>query len=153
MSLEEMKARGRRIADELFTQGDLAVADEILAADLVHHTSTTYVEGAEGAKQFVRALRRAFPDLRGIVEDEIAEGDKVVLRIACSGTHEGEFLGILPTGKRATWQVIDIQRMGPDGKFVEHWSTADLLGLLQQLGVAPALASPQAVGMAVEEVA
>jgi predicted ester cyclase len=140
MAPEELKARARRIADELLTQGDLAVADEVLAPDIVHHAPDPRATGLEGAKRFVRELRRAFPDLCAIVEDEVAEGDKVVQRITCSGTHEGEYLGLSPTGKRATWQVIGIQRMGAEGKFVEHWSTADLLGVLLQLGAVPAAA-------------
>ncbi len=137
MTLEEMKTRARRIADELFSQGDLAVADEILATDLIHHTPETHVEGSEGAKQFVLALRRAFPDLSATVEDQIAEGDKVAQRIRWSGTHEGEFFGVPPTGKRVTAELMEIHRIGPDGKITEHWSASDELGLLRQLGALP----------------
>ncbi len=140
MTPEEMKTRARRIADELFNQGDLAVADEILAPNLIHHTPETHVEGSEGAKQFVLALRRAFPDLSATVEDQIAEGDKVVQRIRWSGTHEGEFFGVPPTGKRVTAELMEIHRMGPDGKIAEHWSSMDQLALLQQLGAMPATA-------------
>ncbi len=140
MTPEEMKTRARRIADELFSQGDLAVADEILAPNLIHHTPETHVEGSEGAKQFVLALRRAFPDLSATVEDQIAEGDKVVQRIRWSGTHEGEFFGVPPTGKRVTAELMEIHRMGPDGKIAEHWSSMDQLALLQQLGAMPATA-------------
>ncbi len=141
MTLNEMKARVRRIADELFSQGDLAVADEILARDLIHHTPQTHVEGNEGAKQFVQDLRRAFPDLSATVEDQIAEGDKVVQRIRWSGTHEGEFFGVPPTGKHVTTELMEIHRMGPDGKIAEHWSSMDRLGVLQQLGAIPAAGS------------
>ncbi len=137
MTPEEMKSRARRIADELFSQGDLAVADEILAPDLIHHTPETHVEGSEGAKQFVLALRRAFPDLAATVEDQIAEGDKVVQRIRWSGTHAGEFFGVPPTGKHVTAELIEIHRLGPDGKIAEHWTGMDQLSLLQQLGAMP----------------
>ena len=137
MTPEEMKACARRIADELFSQGDLAVADEILAPDLVHHTPTTHVEGSEGAKRFVLALRRAFPDLSATVEDQIAEGDKVVQRIRWSGTHQGEFLGVPPTDRHVTAEVMEIHRIGPDGMIAEHWSASNDLGLLQQLGALP----------------
>ena len=88
-------------------------------------------------KQWVRALRRAFPDLRAIVEDEIAEGDTVVQRLTLSGTHRGTFLGLPATGRRATWQLVAIQRLGRDGKFAEHWSSPDLFDLLRQLGALP----------------
>ncbi len=137
MTPEEMKACARRIADELFSQGDLAVADEILAPDLIHHTPETHVEGSEGAKRFVQALRRAFPDLAATVEDQIAEGDKVAQRIRWSGTHEGEFFGVPPTGKRITLELMEVHRIGPDGKIAEHWSSMDQLGLLRQLGAIP----------------
>lgn len=125
MSLEEMKARARRIPEELFTQGDLAIADDIFAPDVA------------STKRWVAALRRAFPDLCAIVEDEIAEGDTVVQRLTYRGTHAGTFLGFPPTGNRAIWQAMEIRRLGPDGKFTEQWMVADLLGVLQQLGALP----------------
>jgi len=139
MLTEELKAYARRVPEELLTQGDLAVADEVLDPDCIYHTFASLTTGAEGIKQWVTALRRAFPDLRAIVEDEIAEGDTVVQRITCSGTHRGEYLGIPPTGKRATWQLVAIQHLGQGGKFAEHWSSADLFGLLHQLGAASAV--------------
>jgi predicted ester cyclase len=84
------------------------------------------------------ALRRALPDLRAIVEDEIAEGDAVVQRLTLSGTHEGSLCGVPPSGRRATWPLVVILRLGPDGRFAEHWSSWDLLDLLRQLGAVPA---------------
>jgi predicted ester cyclase len=137
MPTEELKVRARRLPDELLTQGDLAVADEFLAVDCVHHSPAPLLPGVEGVKQWVRTLRRAFPDLRAIVEDEIAEGDTVVQRLTLSGTHAGKFLGIAPTGRRVAWQLVAIQRLGRDGKFAEHWSSPDLFGLLRQLGALP----------------
>ncbi len=145
MSPEELKAHARRVPDELLTQGDLAVADAVFAPDLVPHGPLPHAPGVAGAKQLALALRRAFPDLCAVVEAEIAEGDTVVQRIACSGTHAGEFLGLPPTGRRATWQLVEIQRIGPDGKVAEHWTSWDQLGLLQQLGAIPA---PEPAGAA-----
>ena len=127
MTPDEMKARARRIVDELFSQGDLTVADEILAPDLIHHTPETHVEGREGAKQFVLALRRAFPDLAATVEDQIAEGDKVVQRIRWSGTHAGEFFGVPPTGLHVTAEVMEIQCIGTDVKICEHYEASKYL--------------------------
>jgi predicted ester cyclase len=138
MSPEELKAHARRVPEELLTQGDLSVADAIFAPDLVHHGSHPHAPGIAGTKQFVLALRRAFPDLCAIVEDEIAEGDRVVQRLTLSGTHRGEYCGLPPTGRRATWQFVAIQRIGHDGKVTEHWSSPDLFGLLRQLGALPA---------------
>jgi predicted ester cyclase len=133
MSPEELKAHARRIPEELLTQGDLSVADAVFAPDLIHYEPTLHAPGVAGTKQFVLALRRAFPDLRAVVEDEIAAGDTVVQRITCSGTHKGEYCGIPPTGKRVTWQLVTIQRLGHDSRFAEHWSSPDLFGLLRQL--------------------
>lgn len=138
MSPEQLKAHARRVPDELLTQGDLAVADAVFAPDLVHHGPTPYAPGVAGAKQFILALRRAFPDLRATVEDEIAEDDRVVQRLTLSGTHRGEYRGLPPTGRRATWQLVAIQRIGPDGKIAEHWASPDLFDLLRQLGALPA---------------
>jgi steroid delta-isomerase-like uncharacterized protein len=143
MSPEELKLRARRVPEEVLTQGDLAVLDELLAADCLLHAHAAFAPGAEGVKQWVRALRRAFPDLCAIVEAEIAEGDLVVQRLTISGTHAGLFCGIPPTGKRASWPLVSIQRLGPDGKCAEHWSSWDQLGVLRQLGVGLAAASDE----------
>jgi steroid delta-isomerase-like uncharacterized protein len=140
MPTEELKARARRLPDELLTQGDLAVADELLAPDCLHHAPGPLAPGVEGVKRWVRTLRRSFPDLRAIVEDEVVEGDTVVQRLTLSGTHAGEFLGIPPTGKRVTCQLIAIQRLDLGGKVAEHWALWDQLGLLRQLGAPPNVA-------------
>ena len=100
MSPDELKAHARRVPEELLTQGDLAVADAVFGPNLVHHGPTPHAPGVAGAKQFALALRRAFPDLCAIVEDEIAEGDTVVQRLTLSGTHRGEYCGLPPTGRR-----------------------------------------------------
>ena len=91
MSPDELKARARRLPDELLTQGDLAVADEVLAPDCTCHAPATLAPGVAGAKRWVTALRRAFPDLSAVVEAEIAEGDTVVQRIARLGRWLGCF--------------------------------------------------------------
>lgn len=138
MSPEELRARARRLPEELLTQGDLAVADEIIAPACAHHAPTPLAPGVAGMKRWVLALRHAFPDLCTIVEDEIAEGDTAVQRITACGTHSAEFLGLPPTGRRVTFEVVAINRFGPDGKIDEHWSVVDMLTLLQQLGTLPA---------------
>jgi steroid delta-isomerase-like uncharacterized protein len=133
MAPDELKAYARRFPEELLTQGDLAVADEVLALDCLHHAPALLAPGIEGIKRWARALRRAFPDLRAVVEDEIAEGDRVLQRMTLSGTHRGEYCGLPPTNRRATWQLLAIQRLGPDGKFAELWTSWDQLSVLQQL--------------------
>ena len=88
-------------------------------------------------RQQFDGFRRAFPDFRATILDQIAEGDKVVTRKVFHGTHEGELMGIPPTGREVEIQVIDIVRLA-DGRIVEHRNVVDRLGLLQQLGALPA---------------
>ena len=129
---DDLKARARRIAQEMFTQGDLAVADEVFAAGCRHHLT-----GEVGMAQWITALRRAFPDLCATIADEVAEGDTVMQRLALAGTHRGPLLGIPPCGRRARWQVAMVLHAGPAGAFAEHWSIWDPLDLLRQLGGPP----------------
>jgi predicted ester cyclase len=138
MSTEENTARMRRIPEEVFNRGDLAVADELFAADYAEHFPLPpgFPTGVAGLKAFVAGLREALPDFRYTLEDEIAVGDKVVQRLTGRGTMRGAFLGMPPTGKQATWTEIHIARVA-GGKLVEHWAAIDQLGMLQQLGVIP----------------
>jgi steroid delta-isomerase-like uncharacterized protein len=137
MSTEENKTLARRLF-EIFGTGDLALADELIAADVIDHQALPGMPpGREGFKQFVSIFHAAFPDLHVTVEDLIAEGDKVVGRTTMRGTHQGEFMGIPPTGKQCTISGIDIIRFA-NGQVVEHWGNSDDLGLMQQLGVIPA---------------
>lgn len=139
---QENKALVRRAIEEVYNQGNLAIVDELVASDFVMHSASDEIHGPAGAKQFVTMLREAFPDLHVTIEDQIADGDKVVTRWSSEGTHLGEFQGIPPTGKHGMMTGIDIDRVG-GGKIVECWVNEDDLGLLQQLGVIPA---PEPVG-------
>ena len=135
-SIEENKAMTRRIF-EVFNTGNLALADELIATNVVDHQAPPGIEpGLAGFKQIVTMFRTAFPDIQMTIEDIIAEGDKVVTRSTMRGTHQGEFMGIPPTGKQFTATAIDIVRFA-GGKGVEHWGNSDDLGMLQQLGVIP----------------
>ena len=134
MSPDELKVRARRIAEELLTQGDLPVADELFAPDCRHHAPHPLAPGALGVKGWVATLRRAFPDLRAIVEDEVAEGDRAAQRLSLVGTQEATFSGVAARRRRATWQAIELLRVGPDGRFAEHWCVWDELDVLGQLG-------------------
>jgi predicted ester cyclase len=137
MSAVENKARMKRIPLEIFNQGKLDIADEVMAADYVEHVLPPgFAEGIAGFKQFVTALRAAFPDFHYTMEEEIAEGDKVVQRVTAHGTMQGAFAGMPATGKHATWTEIHIARVA-GGKLVEHWANIDQLGMLQQLGMIP----------------
>jgi steroid delta-isomerase-like uncharacterized protein len=134
---EQNKSLVRRVIEEVYNQGNLAVADELSASDLVIHLTSQEIRGREGAKQYVAALRAAFPDLHMTIEDKIAEGDRLVTRWTARGTHMGEFQGIPPTGKQVRVAGTDIDRIA-DGKAVECWSHVDELGMMQQLGAIPA---------------
>ena len=87
--------------------------------------------------EFFRMYRAAFPDLRMDPEDVLASGDKVVARVSATGTHEGELMGMPPTGKSVDVQVINIMRFAEDGLVHEHWGVVDTLAMMQQLGVVP----------------
>jgi steroid delta-isomerase-like uncharacterized protein len=139
MSTEENKALVRRVWEEAFNKRNLAVADELLAQNSVNHEAPAGPPygGPEDLKQIISRLTSAFPDHHTIIEDMIAEGDKVMIRTTFSGTHQGLFMGIPPTGKRFSLQQIHVVRI-VDGKATEHWGVFDNLSMMQQLGVIPA---------------
>jgi steroid delta-isomerase-like uncharacterized protein len=137
MSTEDNKALVRR-GFEAVNQKKLAVFDELLNPDVVLHNASTTVQGLEGYKQFLSMLITAFPDLQFTIEDMIAEGDFVVVRYTTRSTHQGNFMGIPPTGKQVSGTGIFIDRI-VNGKAVEQWINSDTLGLLQQLGVIPTM--------------
>ncbi len=135
---EENKALARRWAD-IFAQGNLDLVDEIYAPDYVGHDPTLPedIRGVEAARQYAAMYRSAFPDLQVIIEDQIAEGDKVATRYTVRGTHQGELEGIAPTGNRVEMTGIVIAHIA-DGKIVEDWASFDVLGMMQQIGAIPA---------------
>ncbi|HKX18322.1 MAG TPA: ester cyclase [bacterium] len=138
MTADENKAIVLRWIDEAVNKGNLAVAAELVAADCIeHNVPAGSTPGREGTKQRVAGFRTAFPDLHVVVEDVIAEGDKVVTRWAARGTHKGPLMGIPPTNKQASWVSIHVNRL-VDGQITEDWHASDLLGVLRQLGVFPA---------------
>jgi steroid delta-isomerase-like uncharacterized protein len=137
MATEENKALLRRFI-ELWNTGNVAAADEFVSLDLMDHTLLPGLPpGLAGFKLMVSGFRAAFPDLRITIDDLIAQGDKAAARVTFRGTHQGEFQGIPPTGQTFTMGAIGLLRFKA-GEVVEHWATLDRLGLLIQLGVAPA---------------
>jgi steroid delta-isomerase-like uncharacterized protein len=135
---EENKIIARRWSDELWSNGNLSVADEIIDANYVNHdvSSPDLGRGPEGEKKRVALYRTAFPDLRFNVEDLFSDNDKVVTRWTCRGTHKGDLSGVPPTGKAFNITGITIARFA-GGKGVECWVNWDALGLFQQLGIVP----------------
>ena len=128
-----------RISPPAYRAKQLGVADEIFATDHTYHdpSSPMIGPGPEGMKQLIGMYIAAYPDLHHAVEDQIAEGDTVVTRWTGTGTHQGDLLGMAPTGKPAKVMGIWIHRLA-GGKIVESWNVWDTLGMLQQLGVVPA---------------
>ena len=123
MSAEENKAVVRREQGELWNHtGDLDAAEELFAAGQ-----------AEAAKQEAASFRQGFPDVISTIEDLIAEGDKVVARWRSRATHQGDYMGIAPTGKRVEFVGHSIDRV-VEGKIVESWVEVDMLGVMRQLG-------------------
>jgi steroid delta-isomerase-like uncharacterized protein len=137
MSTEENKALVRR-AFELGDQRNWAAFYELTSSDFVFHNASMTIRGLEAYKQSLSMYFTAFPDLHSTIEDMIAEGDTVVVRYTWRGTHQGGLMGIPPTGKQVAVSAIAIFRIA-NGKGIEEWLNADYLGLLQQLGVIPAL--------------
>jgi predicted ester cyclase len=130
------KKLARRALAEIYEQGDLELADELIHPDFVDHEPAhpDHPTGPESVKQTVRSLHGAFGDLRFAVEDEIAEGDKVVQRATMSGRHTGPLMDGEPTGRAFAVRHVYIWRIA-DGKIVEHWGSRDDMGLLAQLGL------------------
>jgi predicted ester cyclase len=143
---EDLKAIATRMPLEVFNQGKVEVVDEIVDPDFVEHGTPPMPgmpPGREGIKALVTGLRRAFPDLHNKVDHILADGDLVALHVTTTGTMQGEFAGMPPSGKQATWEAMHITRLR-DGKLAEHWVVQDQLGMLQQLGFvkAPGLGQP-----------
>jgi steroid delta-isomerase-like uncharacterized protein len=142
MSTEENKALVRRFYAEI-DKGNLEAMDELVAEDYVDHSPPPFpvATGREGVKQAFRLFWEATPG-RHEIEDQIAEGDKVVTRLTAYGKHEGDLPGIPRTGNDMKMTAVAIHRIA-DGKLAEKWSDKDNLGFLQQLGVIPAMEPPE----------
>jgi steroid delta-isomerase-like uncharacterized protein len=129
--------------EEVWNQGREETVDELMAPDAIAiglGESDVETRGPAGFKQFLRNMRGSFSDLRIDVDDSIAEGDKVVVRVVLHGTHDGGGLGMAPTGRRVRVAGIVIAEIA-GGQIVKAWNSWDQLGLIRQLGapvVAPA---------------
>ncbi len=138
MPAEENKAVVRRSVEEGWNAHNLAVLGECYAATYLHHdASQPQARDYQGLLHWSGAMGSAFPDAQTTIEDLVAKGDTVVKRWTVRGTHQGELMGIPPTGKPVTLAGVTIYRLA-GGQIVEGWWTYDSLGLLQQLGVIPA---------------
>jgi C-1 hydroxylase len=131
LSLEENKEIVRKSIEIINTQ-DLSSIENIVAPDYVDNTRQ--IHGLENLKQFLSMIFKSFPDWHLTIEDIIAEGDKVWIRVTITGTHIGEFRGLAPTGKKFTERQVWIYRI-VKGKILEGWDVDDNLDFYKQLGV------------------
>lgn len=133
---EQNKMLMRRAIQEVWNGGNYDLLEELVANDFVIHAPQAEIHGPEGTRQYLKMLREAFPNIHFIIEDQFADGDKVLTRWTARGTHRGEFQGIPPTNKQVTITGTDIDRF-TDGRVVECWTITNDLSLLQQLGIVP----------------
>jgi steroid delta-isomerase-like uncharacterized protein len=136
---DDFKAISRRLIEEVYNQGKLDVVYEVIAAEYVGHDPSLPedIAGAAAERELAAAYRTAFPDLAITIEDQIAEGDRVVTRWTVRGTHTGDLWRIPGTGKEIRVSGTSVDRI-QNGRIVESWVNWDALGLMQQLGVVPA---------------
>jgi steroid delta-isomerase-like uncharacterized protein len=125
------------LMEEDISQGNMAVAEQIISPDFLDHTNPPGLQhGLAGHNGIVALFRSAFPDLEFHIDELIAEGDRVVARTTMRGTQQGEFFGIPPTGTSVTVPGIHILRIA-DGRIAEHWGVNDDLSFMRQLGQMP----------------
>lgn len=135
---EQNKISEQTLIEEVWNRGNFAIVDQLVSPDFRGHSASpeTDTRGTDGYRAYYQALRAAFPDMHFAIEDQIAEGDKVVTRWTARGTHQGDYAGIPATGRAGVIIGVTTDRIA-DGKVVECWTSLDELGLLQQLGVIP----------------
>lgn len=135
---EENKATVRRLVEEIQNRHRIERLEEFFHPDFINHLEDSEqpseLNAVERARIVFSHMFAAFPDLRVTIQDQVAESDKVVTRKLFRGTHQGEFMGLAPTGRQVEFAVIDILRL-ESGKVVEHWAIQDRLALMQQLGL------------------
>ena len=138
MSVQQNKVLARRVFEEVWSQGQLDVADEVLSPDFVGRPGGLGepFKGPAGAKEFIGRLREGFPDISFTVEDMIGEGDLVAARWVAVGTHDGEFMGLEPTERQASFGGMTFLRFEQD-RIVEGWTQLDALTLMRGIRALP----------------
>src|SRR5918993_4929084 len=124
---------------EALDRRDAEMMDQLVSSTnySLHFSGMPPMNWNTNKEQFLAPFNKAFPDLRRNIVDMVAEGDKVAVSINLTGTYKGEFQGIPATGKQASFTAMDILTI-IDGKVTEEWATADMMGLMQQIGAIPA---------------
>ena len=135
--MADLAALARRVNDEVLSQGKLELIDELVADDFVEHQAMPGMpSGKDALKAFAEMFRAAFPDLKVETLATAVDGDEVWVHSRMTGTHDGEFNGMPPTGKKVSIELFDRIRTR-DGKGVEHWGVSDDLAMMTQLGAVP----------------
>jgi steroid delta-isomerase-like uncharacterized protein len=137
MSLEENKAVVRRFVEEMQNKHNLDLIDEMFSPDFVDYSGRANPPTKEGLKPFFAFMFSVFPDMHFVIQQQLAEGDRVMTYKTFYGTHLGDFMGIPPTGKQVVFDNVDIFTV-IDGQLAAHWAVGDNLTLMQQLGAIPA---------------
>ena len=135
-TLEANKAIVRRFIDEIFLGGNFESVDALLTEDFTPHSWGSMQPGRDGLKEAIQRVQQGISDERMTIEDMIAEGDRVAVRLTSSATHTGDFMGMPASGKRYEIGEIHIFRIR-DGRVSEHWHQADFMGMMKQLGSSP----------------
>jgi steroid delta-isomerase-like uncharacterized protein len=138
MAAEENKVIARRWAEEVWSKGHFGLIEELVAPEYVAHdpANPEEVRSPEGLRRYIEAFRSAFPNMQLSVEDQVAEGEKVLTRWTARGTHRGDFFDIAPSGKRLEMVGMSMDHFS-GGRFVESWENYDALGMMQQIGAVP----------------
>lgn len=134
MSPEQNKDLVRRYYEEVVNTGAVDDVPRFVSPEYAEvHDDGRHAVGIQGAKEHIRGVRQTYPDLHLTIEHQIAEGEWVVTRVRMRGTHQGEWLGMRPTGSRIEVSAVNIDRV-VDGRIVEHGGAANLLGPLLEIG-------------------
>jgi steroid delta-isomerase-like uncharacterized protein len=136
MSIEQNKAIARRFVEEVFVRQDPAAADELAAPDFTPHSWGSVPPGREALKVAMQRVSAGLSNARMEIEDVIAEGDRVAVRLTSSAVQSGAFMGLPASGKSYAIPEIHIFRIR-DGQVADHWREVDMLGLMRQLGAGP----------------
>ena len=136
MTLERNKDVARRFIDEVFVKGSVEAVDELATEDFTPHSWASVQLGVENLRRAVKRVSAGLSDVSMTVEDVIAEGDRVAVRLRAHAVHDGEFMGLPASGRDYTISETHIFRIR-DGRVSEHWRDADMLDLMRQLGALP----------------
>lgn len=137
---EQTRTVLERFNEAVYNEHRPEAIDELVASDFAHHAPIATPQGRDGLRQFLTGFWEAFPDATSTVEDTVADDDRAAVRYTMRATHRGEFMGASPSGNRIEVAGISIYRVAADGRVTDEWAQPDLMSMMQQLGLVPAVA-------------